>query len=448
MSDEDLIRLLRSVLATKRILLILDNVAGRDFEPSSLLSNGSPSKILLTTADRDLAAVAANTAVDLQPLNEEAARVLLRRVAGDELLTLPGEVLDRLLRLTGRLPQLLVIVGREARLVKRRGQEVLERWASNLKIDTGDLQSIYEFIWHQLSESEHRVVAVLGALAETRFNDALIAAMLQSSLEDTREWLSGLESRSLLQRISSSDFQAHSSVHRFAVDQWANFEERDQVLADATNYLVSFLSNASDTDSRYEPYALHLESLFEWYIRESDWASVRLLLNSGLRFIRVSGRMSILAKTNWFLAQWNGLNAANAILSDSLLRGLQANDCNFAEATLVKLKCEGTQFNDCNFAGVSLVDIDLRGTQFNDCNFAGASLVDLDLRGTQFNDCNFASARLASVDLRDAQFNDCNLTGIYVVQADLRGAKFAHSPWIEYVFVNVHLDETPPPDAP
>ncbi|MFQ3648160.1 MAG: NB-ARC domain-containing protein [Anaerolinea sp.] len=85
MSNEDLIKLLRLALASKRMLLILDNVTGTDFEPSSLLSHSSPSKILLTTANRDLAAVVANTTVDLQPLNEEAARVLLLRIAGEEL---------------------------------------------------------------------------------------------------------------------------------------------------------------------------------------------------------------------------------------------------------------------------------------------------------------------------------------------------------------------------
>jgi hypothetical protein len=427
-SDEELIKRLRSVLATKRILLILDNVGDAAFDPSRLLSNGSHSKILLTTADRDFAAIATDNAVDLQPLNEETARVLLRRIAGEELLALPEELLDRLLRLTGRLPQLLVVVGREAKLAKRRGYGALEMWASNLKIDVGDLQSVYEFIWHQLSENERRVVAALGVLAEMRFDDSLIAAMLQSSLEDTREWLVGIETRSLLQQISSNDFQAHSSVHRFAVDQWAYLEERDQVLAAAANYLVSFLSKASETDSLYEPYALHLETLFQWYIRKSDWESVRILLNSGIRFIRVSGQMSILDKTKWFLAQWNDLNAANAILSDSLLRGLQANDCNFAEATLVKLKCEGAQFNKCNFAGASLTELDLQGVQFNQCNFAGA--------------------RLASVDLCDAEFNGCNLTDVYIVQGDLRGTKFAHSPWIDCVFVNVQLDDAQPPDTP
>ena len=65
--------------------------------------------------------MAADYSVDLRPLAENAARLLLERIAGEELLALPDKLLDRLLRLTGWLPQLLVIVGREAKLVKRRG---------------------------------------------------------------------------------------------------------------------------------------------------------------------------------------------------------------------------------------------------------------------------------------------------------------------------------------
>jgi hypothetical protein len=53
-SQEDLFKLLRSTLAKKRVLVVLDNVATMAFEPASLLTSGSPSRILFTTADRAL----------------------------------------------------------------------------------------------------------------------------------------------------------------------------------------------------------------------------------------------------------------------------------------------------------------------------------------------------------------------------------------------------------
>ena len=130
-SQDDRVKALRSELSDRSILIVLDNLSDRDFDPSSLLPSAGQSHILLTTPDRDYAADVGTYVADLPPFPPDSARLILVNIAGEEILSLPEELLSSLLVQTGGWAKLLVTAGQQAKREKRRGEDALRNWAAN-----------------------------------------------------------------------------------------------------------------------------------------------------------------------------------------------------------------------------------------------------------------------------------------------------------------------------
>ncbi|MEU2394827.1 NB-ARC domain-containing protein, partial [Streptomyces sp. NPDC007369] len=104
--------LYRSLLADRRVLVVLDDAAEGD-RVRALLPGAAPRCAVLVTGRRRLASLDRHTALELPLLDEAGAPALLGRVAGAARVAAEPEAARRLMRLCGRLPLALRIAGAE-----------------------------------------------------------------------------------------------------------------------------------------------------------------------------------------------------------------------------------------------------------------------------------------------------------------------------------------------
>jgi DNA-binding SARP family transcriptional activator len=101
--------LYRSLLADRRVLVVLDNAA--DAEQARPLLPGTPSCAVLVTSRDRLAGLVGSASVDLDVLATEGALALLDRAAGEGRVWAERQAAEDLVRLCGGLPLALRVVG-------------------------------------------------------------------------------------------------------------------------------------------------------------------------------------------------------------------------------------------------------------------------------------------------------------------------------------------------
>ncbi|UYM06869.1 NB-ARC domain-containing protein [Solicola gregarius] len=111
------VRMMRSLTARTRALLVIDNVP-EDVDVADLLPSGAGNALLVTSRSR-LSGLHANLTVELRPLTAEQGASLLMSAAGDASAELTGEQRARIAELCGMHPLALRVCG--ARLSARSG---------------------------------------------------------------------------------------------------------------------------------------------------------------------------------------------------------------------------------------------------------------------------------------------------------------------------------------
>ena len=164
--------LYRSLLATRRVLVVLDNA--RDVEQVRPLLPGASGCLALVTSRHDLAAlVVADGAVPLplDLLSQDEARALLTRRLGAERVAAEPRAVGEIVTLCARLPLALAIVA--ARAAARRGLQLatlaeqlrtLPYRLDALEIDdkTIDVRAVFSWSYNALRSDVARLFRLLG----------------------------------------------------------------------------------------------------------------------------------------------------------------------------------------------------------------------------------------------------------------------------------------------
>lgn len=408
-SQQDRIKVLRSALADRAILIVLDNLSDQDFDPSSLLPAVGRSHILLTTPDRDFAADVGTYVANLSPCPPDMARKILVNIAGEEILSLPKDLLSSLLEQTGGLAAFLVTAALQARRLKRRGVAALEEWAANPDIKWNDLSSLYEFSVSQLSEAEQQVLAVVGMLASTPFSPQLVAGTLDIDLRLARRYIDALERRSFLTALPDGRFRVHEAVRKYARDRFSDCSWHSAVCRQLTHRLFEWAGQVVSDNAEYAQRLDHLGSVFDVCLQIADWDLARSISSLSFRPHGMEGSVRALYKTRTFLGQFDGVNFHSATVIESNLSGSQFDGADFYGASLVAVQAAGAHFDGCNFRDAHFCRADLRATRFDGCNFDGVQMIQTDLRGAQFVGCDFAD-NFVIIDpkWKPIQFIACN----------------------------------------
>ncbi|MEU6807517.1 BTAD domain-containing putative transcriptional regulator [Streptomyces sp. NPDC046831] len=226
----------RSLVADRRILVVLDNAAGAD-QVRPLLPAGSGCAVLITSREM-LTTLESATHLHLGVLFHDQAHALLERLVGTERVTAEPGAADTVVRMCGGLPLALRIVG--ARLAARPGWR-LGAFAERLgdargrldEIRVGDVSVRASFhagadalrhSRHPTDRAAVRAFRLLGAVPGPSMSLPAAAALLGVDGRRAEDALERLVDAHLLNSPAPGRYRMHDLLRLFAREQ-ADAEE-------------------------------------------------------------------------------------------------------------------------------------------------------------------------------------------------------------------------------
>jgi DNA-binding SARP family transcriptional activator/tetratricopeptide (TPR) repeat protein len=255
----ELIRLYRSQLANRRMLIVLDNaISDRQVR---ILLPGGPGCAVVVTSRTYLTTLEGAHMVDLDPMDADEALAMLTSIVGGRVAAEPAEA-ARIVELCGRLPLALRAVGARltgrphwalAQLADRLADE--RRRLDVLRVGDIDVRARLEEIYHRLQPQPRAALRRLASLDVPDFPSWAAAAVLGAGEDAGEDAVEALADARLLEAVRSdppgwSRYRFHGLVRlvareRAAVDDTAT--ERDDAIDRAFGAWLAF---ASEVDRR------------------------------------------------------------------------------------------------------------------------------------------------------------------------------------------------------
>ncbi|MEV7092610.1 BTAD domain-containing putative transcriptional regulator [Amycolatopsis sp. NPDC051045] len=288
--------LYRSLLAGKRMLVVLDNAAGTD-QVAPLLPGSPTCRVLVTSRHRLGGLVAAHGArpISLDVLSAREARELLERHLGRDRLTAEAATVDELVRLCAGLPLALGIVAARAvtspELPLRLLAEELRDHAARLDgLDTGEaglsLRTVFSWSLRHLANDASALFGLLALAPGPDIGLPAAAALAGVPLAATRKVLRALENAHLVTRTAEGRYRMHDLVRLYACEE-AERTQPESAREDALRRVTDFYLQTSwhgnralepfETPIRITPprtgvepllFSGHVEAL-RWFTEES-----------------------------------------------------------------------------------------------------------------------------------------------------------------------------------
>ncbi|WP_186316015.1 AfsR/SARP family transcriptional regulator [Catellatospora sichuanensis] len=220
--------LYRSLLAGKRVLVVLDNV--RDAEHVRPLLPGSPGCLVLVTSRQQLPALVVTEGA--RPLTlglldaAEARELLSRRLGRDRLSTEPAAV-DEIVRICGGLPLALAVVAAKAATSPdaalgelaaqlRAGQEGLDALAG---WDAAtNVRAVFSWSYRSLPDPAARMFRLLGLHTGPDLTPAAAASLAAVPVAQAREALDTLAQAHLVTEGPAGRFGSHDLLKAYAAE--------------------------------------------------------------------------------------------------------------------------------------------------------------------------------------------------------------------------------------
>ena len=259
--------LYRSLLAERRVLVLLDNAAGAD-QVRPLLPGAGSSMALVTSRSNLAGLVALDGAqqMELGPLPAQDSIALLVKVLGASRVQAEPEVAAELARLCGHLPLALRIAG--AHLAGRPGR-TLAAAAAALSADrlahlevTGDasaaVRASFDVSYRAQAPDVRRLFRLLGLVPGPDIATTSAAALVDASARDTARMMDSLASAHLVRQVAPDRFALHDLLGAYAVEQ-AEAEDDPAGRAEALNRLYEhYLATVGSAVGLLHPQVLRL----------------------------------------------------------------------------------------------------------------------------------------------------------------------------------------------
>lgn len=212
----------RGLWAGRRVLIVLDDVrAPARLRP--LLPGAGGAAVLLTTRDRDLAALANAQVIDLPELDAAQSRALLRAIVGPARLAREPDAAAAIAAAVGYLPLALEIV---ARLLARAPWQSLAEMAARLADATQRLDHLalkdlnvraaFAVSWATLTDDLRQPFACLGLFEARPCAPAALAATAGVTPAQVADALPTLAALSLVQMTATGHVRQHPLLADFA----------------------------------------------------------------------------------------------------------------------------------------------------------------------------------------------------------------------------------------
>ncbi|HEX3782200.1 MAG TPA: BTAD domain-containing putative transcriptional regulator [Pseudonocardiaceae bacterium] len=215
--------LFRSIVAGKRMLIVLDNAVNAT-QITPLLS-GSPSCAVLVTSRDHLTGLVTSTGAQhlvVDVLTDAEARALLVQQLGPDRIAAESAAVAELLARCGGYPLALNIVAGHA-LTHPQAQlaDVADDLASTRlgTLDTGELTAnlpaVFSWSYAALTDEQARLFTLLGLAPGPDISSAAAASLDGLSATEAQALLRGLERASLLQQDVTGRWQMHDLIRQY-----------------------------------------------------------------------------------------------------------------------------------------------------------------------------------------------------------------------------------------
>ena len=255
---DDQAALYRSVLADRRVLVIVDNA--RDVRQVRRLVPGTPGCLVLVTSRNQLTGLAAEGAqvLRLDPFTMDEARDMLDRRLGPGRIQDEPEAAEELIRLCARLPLALSVA---AAYAAAHPNFPLATFASEFRsraldlLDTGDAatttRTVFSQSYHHLSETAARMFRLLGIHPGPDIGLPAAASLAAVPVENARKALDELVRAYLVVEHQPARFTFHDLLHAYAAEQ-ARMQENADGLQEAVRRLLDYYLRAMRAGERLD----------------------------------------------------------------------------------------------------------------------------------------------------------------------------------------------------
>ncbi len=215
---DDRAALYRSVLAGRRVLIVLDDAAG-EHQLLPLLPAG-PGCLVIVTSRRRLTCHGDARGLSLDVLPVTAGIALFTRLAGLDRRA-PSDGLAEVVRRCGLLPLAIRIAAARLRARPAWGvRHLLDRLACDRLAELADgphsVAAALDRSYDRLPDEQRRVYRLLGSGGRAGFGADTAAALLDTSMPRARRLLDQLMDAHLLQETSPCWYRMHDLVHDHA----------------------------------------------------------------------------------------------------------------------------------------------------------------------------------------------------------------------------------------
>ncbi|MEV8636037.1 tetratricopeptide repeat protein [Streptosporangium sp. NPDC051023] len=250
----------RTELAHRRVLIMLDNATGH--EQISHLIPGTPGCLVVITSRRRLAGLDDVHSLSLDVLPAEDGAALFGRVVGSRL-ALPPEHVASVVRLCGRLPLAIQLVGNRLRhrpawsvadLAELLGRA--KRRLPEIRAENREITAAFELSFHSLDRRLQQAFWRLGLHPGADLTSESASALLGSNLTEAEKILDDFLDHHLIDESRRGRYHFHDLIREYALLLSDRETEslRTEVLQRAYDH---YLFTASTADRMLYPHRAH-----------------------------------------------------------------------------------------------------------------------------------------------------------------------------------------------
>ncbi|KAK1182236.1 BTAD domain-containing putative transcriptional regulator [Streptomyces sp. NBS 14/10] len=246
--------LYRSLLAGRRVLILLDNA--RDADQVRPLLPGAPGCLVLLTSRNELTGlVVAEQAqpLPLDLLDRTEARELLARRLGSERVAAEPEAVEDVIKVCAGLPLALAIVAARAATHPGFSLEALARELHDARgsLDafdggdaTTDVRAVFSWSYHTLGTDAARLFRLLGVHPGPDISAAAVASLMGLPVPQARRLLLQLTRAHLLTERSPGQYALHDLLRAYATELADAYDSEDDRRAALHRTLDHYLHTA------------------------------------------------------------------------------------------------------------------------------------------------------------------------------------------------------------
>jgi DNA-binding SARP family transcriptional activator/tetratricopeptide (TPR) repeat protein/Mrp family chromosome partitioning ATPase len=266
-SEAELSAQFRSVLAGKRMLIVLDNALSS--EQVRPLLPGSSCLVLVTSRNRLDGLVVHDGAqvIDLNPLPPDESSHFLAQLLGDGVSEESAADRGRIAELCGHLPLALGIVAR--RLATHPGTRLSDVVAAlsdesdrldALSSDGDAVRPAFSWSYHALKPEPAHLFRRLGLYPGDEISTGAAAALNATTVPETRKLLDLLANGNLISRSGRDRYRIHDLLHLYT-KELAHSDETPQHNDAATRRLLDWYLHTTDNTFRWLEPARHVSRI-------------------------------------------------------------------------------------------------------------------------------------------------------------------------------------------